>query len=723
MVKLSAHLVETYRACHSKFQYARRFNPRRVLTVDSVPSKSCPNDNKTADLILTVGDLLKATESDCSQTSLSTSLGGRYIPSSSNKSYRVIDLLGKGTFGQVVQCATGDGGPDVAVKVVKNKPAYLNQAKVEVRILRILNAVERGMGAKTRVVQLLDSFMHFGHLCLVFEMLYSNMYEVLKRNSFKGLPTNLVTRFTRQIVEALVVLQENGIVHCDLKPENIMLVEPSNASSASSLRLKVIDFGSSAIAETTPYTYIQSRFYRAPEVLIGCSYTSAIDMWSLGCIVCEMYLGLPIFPGVSEHNQLKRMQEVLGEPPAHFLARGKRASRFYTVEKHHPHEDFCMEDAPFEMEMEKHRAVSFSFLQNGENEHENGVDGGRKRLNSLSSSHGSSRSSSVSSMMSVPGGRPRQFSSSNSTTLMPCAYKLKSPEQWAAERKLQSIEVTKRYIKKCTLKTLVMSGTKRSSPFAAPSRKERAANTLQIADMNAWRACLLDLLKGLLRFSPETRWTAWQIRKHPFMRFEHCASPFVPEDDSRGAEDDAMSTAVSSTISVPSSSGRSSGSGHQPFGSSVDSNASVSFSVSPPNRPLVPGPFGVMGSSYFSRSPVHGSRFKKKHVSNLAQKAQKVRMGGGGQGSSAVPINGGSRSSSSSSFKRYAMSCPDHRMGQFMAGSGGGKGKGKAVGVDTAAQGTSQNELSPHSESTTSSMGKDPESDFAAWDPFYFEEV
>jgi len=97
-------------------------------------------------------------------------------------------------------------------------------------------------------------------------------------------------------------------------------------------------------------------------------------------------------------------------------------------------------------------------------------------------------------------------------------------------------------------------------------------------------------------------------------------------------------------------------------------------------------------------------------------------MGGGGQGSSAVPINGGSRSSSSS-FKRYAMSCPDHRMGQFMAGSGGGKGKGKAVGVDTAAQGTSQNELSPHSESTTSSMGKDPESDFAAWDPFYFEEV
>jgi serine/threonine protein kinase len=82
--------------------------------------------------------------------------------------------------------------------------------------------------------------------------------------------------------------------------------------SLQSPQIKVIDFGSACHERQTVYTYIQSRFYRSPEVLLGMSYTAAIDMWSLGCIAVELFLGLPLFPGTSEYNQLTRIIEMLG---------------------------------------------------------------------------------------------------------------------------------------------------------------------------------------------------------------------------------------------------------------------------------------------------------------------------------------------------------------------------------------------------------------------------
>lgn len=77
-------------------------------------------------------------------------------------------------------------------------------------------------------------------------------------------------------------------------------------------QIKVIDFGSACHEKQTVYTYIQSRFYRSPEVLLGMPYTTAIDMWSLGCIAVELFLGLPLFPGTSEYNQITRIVEMLG---------------------------------------------------------------------------------------------------------------------------------------------------------------------------------------------------------------------------------------------------------------------------------------------------------------------------------------------------------------------------------------------------------------------------
>ena len=95
------------------------------------------------------------------------------------------------------------------------------------------------------------------------------------------------------------------------------------------MRIKVIDFGSACYEDHTMYSYIQSRFYRAPEVLLGIPYNGAIDMWSLGCVCAEMFLGLPLFPGVSQHNQLLRITEMLGTMPAAMVANSKHGAKFF----------------------------------------------------------------------------------------------------------------------------------------------------------------------------------------------------------------------------------------------------------------------------------------------------------------------------------------------------------------------------------------------------------
>ena len=158
----------------------------------------------------------------------------------------------------------------------------------------------------------------------MFELLSSNLYELIKQNSFGGLSTQLVKVFTAQLLDSLTILNEAKLIHCDLKPENILLQScviltlPSPSPPTHSFhrlqtpQIKIIDFGSACHERQTVYTYIQSRFYRSPEVLLGLSYNSAIDMWSLGCIAVELFLGLPLFPGTSEYNQITRIVDMLG---------------------------------------------------------------------------------------------------------------------------------------------------------------------------------------------------------------------------------------------------------------------------------------------------------------------------------------------------------------------------------------------------------------------------
>jgi serine/threonine protein kinase len=150
----------------------------------------------------------------------------------------------------------------------------------------------------------------------VFELLSVNLYELIKQNQYRGLGLNLVRVFAGQLLDAMCVLKDARIIHCDLKPENILLTAyvllvKTNISEESPT-IKVVDFGSACHERQTVFTYIQSRFYRSPEVMLGLPYSSAIDMWSVGCIAVELFLGLPLFPGSSEYNQICRIVEMFG---------------------------------------------------------------------------------------------------------------------------------------------------------------------------------------------------------------------------------------------------------------------------------------------------------------------------------------------------------------------------------------------------------------------------
>jgi len=96
------------------------------------------------------------------------------------------------------------------------------------------------------------------------------------------------------MLQALKFMRDENIIHCDMKPENILLKSKDKSG------IKVIDLGSSCFSDQRIYTYIRSRFYRAPEIMLGIPFTTAIDMWSVGCILIELYIGVPIFPGESE---------------------------------------------------------------------------------------------------------------------------------------------------------------------------------------------------------------------------------------------------------------------------------------------------------------------------------------------------------------------------------------------------------------------------------------
>lgn len=245
------------------------------------------------------------------------------IGSPGGASYRVVGMLGRGQFGQVVKVVEHSGAhPNVfrALKISKSELRYRQQAQREVQLM---TQIQQQTTEEERdcIVQLVDWFVFHEHVCILIELLSFDLYEVIKRRDFVGMPIQLVQCVARKMLTALNGLQRIGIIHCDLKPENILLGE--------AFSVKMIDFGSSIFSNQTSQFYIQSRYYRAPEILLGTNYSYGIDMWSLGCVLFELFAALPLFPGQNEYQMMELITSMLGKIPDKILKNSSKKDTFF----------------------------------------------------------------------------------------------------------------------------------------------------------------------------------------------------------------------------------------------------------------------------------------------------------------------------------------------------------------------------------------------------------
>ncbi|EFI28423.1 CMGC/DYRK/DYRK2 protein kinase [Coprinopsis cinerea okayama7 len=262
----------------SQAQYLSDYERKEILDYPSVYFIGAKSRKKMATPDITTNNYSYDDERGDYQVVLGDHLAYRY---------EVVDTLGKGSFGQVLNCRDHCTGESVAVKIIRNKKRFHHQALVEIKILDNLRKWDAD--EKHHVLKMTEHFYFRNHLCIATELLSINLYELIKANGFVGFTTALIRRFTTQMLMSLSLMRHHRIVHCDLKPENVLLRHPAKSA------IKVIDFGSSCLEHEKT----------------------------------ELYTGFPIFPGENEQEQLSCIMEVLGVPDKEYINRSSRKKLFF----------------------------------------------------------------------------------------------------------------------------------------------------------------------------------------------------------------------------------------------------------------------------------------------------------------------------------------------------------------------------------------------------------
>jgi serine/threonine-protein kinase PRP4 len=236
--------------------------------------------------------------------------------------YRMIKGLGRGVFANVAQAEevntdNEDSSPRiVAVKMIRRNDLMRRASQKEMDFLRKVN--EADPQDKRHIIRLLGSFDHKGHLCIVFEHMSKNLRDLLKEETNgHGLTLPAVRIYGRQMLLGLQHLMNCQVIHLDLKPDNVLV-------SADKKTVKLADFGTAVdkrdIIERTEY--LVSRFYRAPEIILGMDIGYPVDMWAVGCTMYELWTGKILFTGRSNNQMIKAFMDCLGWPSEKLLRKG-----------------------------------------------------------------------------------------------------------------------------------------------------------------------------------------------------------------------------------------------------------------------------------------------------------------------------------------------------------------------------------------------------------------
>uniref|UniRef100_A0A5S6QE40 Serine/threonine-protein kinase PRP4 homolog n=1 Tax=Trichuris muris TaxID=70415 RepID=A0A5S6QE40_TRIMR len=237
--------------------------------------------------------------------------------------YAVYGYTGQGVFGNVVRARDLKCNSQlVAVKIIRNNELMFKTGLKEMKTLKLLNEADRD--DRFHCLRLHRHFFHKKHLCLVFESLGLNLREVLRKYGREvGLHVKAVRSYTHQLLMALKLLRKCNILHGDIKPDNILVNDTK-------LVLKLCDFGSAChISEVEPAPYLVSRFYRAPEIILGLPYDYNVDLWSAAVTMYELYTGRIMFQGRNNNQMLKFMMDLKGKIPNKLIRRAQFKDQYF----------------------------------------------------------------------------------------------------------------------------------------------------------------------------------------------------------------------------------------------------------------------------------------------------------------------------------------------------------------------------------------------------------
>ncbi|CAL8400601.1 unnamed protein product [Gadus morhua 'NCC'] len=251
--------------------------------------------------------------------SVSVSIGD--LLTTESTSYLVEDFLGEGSFGKVVRCVRTTTNEKVAVKIIKKHPKLLAAAKQELIMLRLLRFLDPN---RCGIVRWMGVFKHGPHICLVFELLEQSLMDFVEQTADNTLPLMQIKHIVAQLASALYHLGTRGVIHCDLKPENVMM-------TGKDTQVKIIDFGLSIhVSQAKIGRDFGTLWYRSPEVMLGLPYTGMTDMWSLGCLTAELLIGDPIYPGYTEYDMWAYIIQTHGKVPDAMLEQGVKTPLCFT---------------------------------------------------------------------------------------------------------------------------------------------------------------------------------------------------------------------------------------------------------------------------------------------------------------------------------------------------------------------------------------------------------
>ena len=296
---------------------------KEILTNPSEPKKNNGKDNVYNDLIVCKDDEIKI---------------DNYI-------YTIIDLLGTGISGQTFKVFCKNDNKYYALKIIKNEPVLTKMSNYEYLIMKKLNDLDKN--DQYHIIRSYNCFKFNNHLCIVNELMQKTLLEILKVNSSVGLSLTSIRFITKQILKAVEFIHNSDFIHTDLKPENILLsiqnennVNTNNQASQNTdlitnkVLVKIADFGSAIMKkDIIRKEYIQSMYYRAPEVIIGLPLNEKVDVWSIACILIELYISTPIMPGTSSYDQLYKINTLIGECPQHLIEFSKKGYKYFIKDK------------------------------------------------------------------------------------------------------------------------------------------------------------------------------------------------------------------------------------------------------------------------------------------------------------------------------------------------------------------------------------------------------